>query len=194
MTVTRPATCVWLMEKDERCADAPIREAAREYGLSLCAEHYQRHKELLIQYDRAHEAIEILARWEDDDLRRKEREKLAQRYAEQSVVYYVRMRDLVKIGTTVNMKNRSGDLLWDEVLATEPGGEELERMRHKQFRHLRVRGERFEPGPDLMSHIAMIRKHFGEPQMTATIKGRQYPKRLAGRIVPGSGGDQSDPS
>lgn len=165
VTVTRAAACTGLAESGEVCRFPPVREAARE-GLSLCSGHYQRYQDLLSECRQARETIANLAVIEDDEVKGQLSEDHRRRYAEQSVVYYVRLRDLIKIGTTVNMTARSGDLLWDEVLATEPGDRELEQMRHRQFHHLRVRGERFTAGPDLMSHIAMIREHFGEPQIT----------------------------
>ena len=39
------------------------------------------------------------------------------------------------------------------VLGTEPGTVTTERRRHRQFAHLRVRNELFEPGPDLLAWI-----------------------------------------
>lgn len=56
------------------------------------------------------------------------------------------------------------------LLASEPGDVQLERVRHAQFAHLRVtaRGERFAPEPDLLSHIAMLRQHFGAPVVTGS--------------------------
>ena len=92
----------------------------------------------------------------------------------QSVVYYLRESSgAIKIGFTTNMEARLLALRInrDAMLATEPGGRELERMRHRQFKHLRLgRWERFQPEADLLSHVAMIREHFGEPNITT------YPK------------------
>ena len=39
------------------------------------------------------------------------------------------------------------------MLATEPGTVTTEHRRHRQFAHLRVRNELFEPGPDLLAWI-----------------------------------------
>jgi hypothetical protein len=154
----------------------PIREAAK-LGLSLCRQHWEGYLEvldLIKEGERASGAIELLRRLEDDEFYasddfRKFRE-LRERYAGQSVVYYIRIRDLIKIGYTTNMEARMNDLLADEVLATEPGGEPLERMRHAQFKHLKVRGERFRPEAELLSHVAMIREHNGEPNMTGYLR------------------------
>lgn len=88
----------------------------------------------------------------------------------QSVVYYIREpNECIKIGYTTNMRSRLTGLRMDEssVLATEPGGYDLEQMRHRQFADLRIgRHERFRPEPELLSHIEMIRGHFGDPIIT----------------------------
>jgi len=101
---------------------------------------------------------------------------LDQAKADQSVVYYIRLSaDRIKIGTTVNLKLRLTNLhiRRDAVLATEPGSYDLERARHQQFADLRYTDgkatrqlEDFEPGQVLLDHIAMLRKHFGDPQIT----------------------------
>lgn len=98
----------------------------------------------------------------------------AQAAAAQSLVYYVRVApDTIKIGHTVNIKQRMSALRVPlaSLLATEPGGEPLERMRHKQFAHLRHgRLENFTDAPDLASHIAMLIEHYGPPTITTWVK------------------------
>jgi hypothetical protein len=49
------------------------------------------------------------------------------------VVYYLRLDDRVKIGTTFNPRQRFAALPHDEVLAFERGGRELEQQRHREF-------------------------------------------------------------
>ena len=105
---------------------------------------------------------------------------LAQAKADQSVVYYIRLSaDRIKIGTTTNMTMRLSGLRVrrDAVLATEPGSYDLERARHQQFADLRYTDgkasrqlEDFAPEQVLLDHIAMLREHFGDPQITT------YPK------------------
>jgi len=99
---------------------------------------------------------------------RKDRQRAAT--VAQSVVYYLREPSgNIKIGFTTNVHARLIALRVnrDAILATEPGGRGLERMRHRQFKHLRLgRWERFHPEADLLSHVAMIREHFGEPNIT----------------------------
>ena len=83
------------------------------------------------------------------------------------VVYYLRLADgHIKIGTSSNAlermakhKRTSG---YEEVMAIEFGGSELERQRHEQFAHLRVsRAEHFMPSPELIDHIDALRQSLG---------------------------------
>jgi len=73
-------------------------------------------------------------------------------------IYYVRIGELIKIGTTANLQRRISQYPPNsELLAQEPGGEDMESRRHAQFRHLLThRKEWFRPGPDLMDHIAKL--------------------------------------
>jgi hypothetical protein len=70
------------------------------------------------------------------------------------VVYYVRFRDCIKIGTTINTMSRFPDLPIEEVVAFEPGDFAVERRRHAQFAASRVVGEWFEITPELLAHCA----------------------------------------
>lgn len=94
---------------------------------------------------------------------------------DQSVVYYVRIGKVIKIGTTINLKQRLGDFRLDasdgELLATEPGNRVLEQRRHKQFAHLRIgRREHFQETQELREHIERILEEHGQPVITT------YPK------------------
>jgi hypothetical protein len=83
------------------------------------------------------------------------------------VVYYIRLPNgLIKIGTSSQMLDRLRRHRHDrgevEVLAIEPGGRDLEAERHQQFAELRVgRFEHFEPGDELLAHIADLRQSLG---------------------------------
>lgn len=81
------------------------------------------------------------------------------------IVYYILRNNLIKIGTTVRPKQRFDDLMPDAVLATEPGNEELERVRHKQFHSIRydLSCEYFHPDPALINHIRQLRAKHGVP-------------------------------
>ncbi|MFM9777081.1 GIY-YIG nuclease family protein [Streptomyces scabiei] len=81
------------------------------------------------------------------------------------LVYYIRRGNLLKIGTTRRIRDRMNNLMPDEILALEPGGETLEQQRHEQFAALRVdaRGEYFFPGAALQRHISAVRREHGAP-------------------------------
>lgn len=190
VTVYDRATCIGLSEADRRCGFLPVREAT-QFGLSLCRQHFEGYLDVLEKI-RIAENQEILT--PEPLLEPLDWQARRAMYETQSVVYYVRIRDTIKIGYTVNMKARFSNLLIDEVLATEPGGEELERVRHRQFAALRIRGERFRPEPELMSHIAMIRDHFGEPVMTGYLYEDGVPVRSWGELRQRSGSDAVAPA
>ena len=85
-----------------------------------------------------------------------------------AAVYYVRLNDLIKIGTTRNLKARMASFYAkpDAVLAIEPGDYRRETERHRQFGHLRhARSELFEPTPELLDHIHLVRETFGDPKL-----------------------------
>jgi excisionase family DNA binding protein len=71
-------------------------------------------------------------------------------------VYYIRFGDRIKIGTTKCLTARLSDLPHDEVLATEPGGRDVETRRHRQFAAQKIRREWFRPDPVLLEHIAAL--------------------------------------
>ncbi|MGV8885319.1 MAG: GIY-YIG nuclease family protein [Microbacteriaceae bacterium] len=80
------------------------------------------------------------------------------------VVYYLRVRDRIKIGTSGNPRGRFGQIWHDELLAFERGGRVIEQRRHKQFAGFRLgRTEYFEPHPALNAHIAHLRAGVDDP-------------------------------
>lgn len=106
------------------------------------------------------------------EVRRREADR-AIALEDQSVVYYVRIGDHVKIGFSANLRQRLIALRVspDAVMATEPGGRTVEAVRHKEFAAERVgRREDFNPSRRLLNHIELIRREHGGP----SIKG--YPK------------------
>lgn len=84
---------------------------------------------------------------------------------DESVVYYVRFADRIKIGTTFNLARRMTGVPHDTVLATEPGGRELEQARHAEFAQHRIsrRMEWFNSGADLLAHIQVLQTQYGIP-------------------------------
>ena len=80
------------------------------------------------------------------------------------VVYYIRFRDRVKIGTSATPRGRIAQLPHDEVLAFERGDRVLERQRHVQFAAHRIpRTEWFELHDELAAHIAELRAGHPDP-------------------------------
>lgn len=74
-----------------------------------------------------------------------------------SLVYYLRFGPFVKIGTTTNLHQRMQAIPHDELLATEPGGRDVERQRHAEFRALRHTGEWFHYRDALRAHVETVR-------------------------------------
>lgn len=78
------------------------------------------------------------------------------------VIYYLRRADgAIKIGMTRDLTQRKHDLEGRygplELLIWEPGGREVERALHRQFRQLRLELEWFHPGRELLDNIALVR-------------------------------------
>ena len=55
-----------------------------------------------------------------------------------TVVYYIRFGDRIKIGTSADIWTRVKQVPCDRLLATEPGGFDVERERHVQFKKFRL--------------------------------------------------------
>jgi hypothetical protein len=73
------------------------------------------------------------------------------------VVYYVRVDDRVKIGTTASPRQRFAVLRPEEVLAFERGDRRLERRRHEQFAADRYPGtEWFRLTEAIRAHVDVL--------------------------------------
>lgn len=79
------------------------------------------------------------------------------------VVYYIRFDDRIKIGTTMNPRQRLARLWHTEVLAFERGGRALERRRHEQFASARIGGEWFAAESALESHVRVVAAGVDDP-------------------------------
>lgn len=73
-------------------------------------------------------------------------------------VYYVRVGEYIKIGSTSDLDARMQTYPpGSQLLAVEAGGLGLERQRQRQFAHLlAARKEWFTPGDALMAHISEL--------------------------------------
>jgi len=72
------------------------------------------------------------------------------------VVYYLRWRERIKIGTSRQPRQRLAAILHEELLAFEPGDRGLEQQRHREFADLREGGEWFRADARLIAHIATL--------------------------------------
>lgn len=73
--------------------------------------------------------------------------------ADQQVVYYMRLGNRAKIGTTCNLRRRISAIQPEDCMAYELGDRHLELRRHRQFAHLRVSGEWFDLQAELVRHV-----------------------------------------
>jgi len=76
------------------------------------------------------------------------------------IVYYMRLGDIVKIGTTTNVAKRAGSINPEGVMAVEFGAVDVERARHNQFIDLHLHGEWFRLDATLGSHVIEVRAAF----------------------------------
>jgi hypothetical protein len=100
---------------------------------------------------------EVILKIHETDQHKKDLSRRLQAGRKNQVVYYMRVGDRVKIGTTINLQHRMAHFNPEELLATETGGHHLERQRHRQFGHLRTTGEWFKYEDDLRAHIDQVR-------------------------------------
>lgn len=98
--------------------------------------------------------------WEAQSVKAEKAERSVRETRQAWVVYYARIGDLIKIGTTANLVQRMGNYPPNaELLATEPGGYDVETLRLSQFRHLLAHGkEWFAAAADLLAHIKQVRE------------------------------------
>ncbi|MFB2556652.1 GIY-YIG nuclease family protein [Herbiconiux liangxiaofengii] len=79
------------------------------------------------------------------------------------VVYYIRSRGRIKIGTSANPRSRLAQLHYEELLAFERGDRRLEQQRHAEFAEQRAGREWFFEHPELLAHIDVLRGGAPDP-------------------------------
>lgn len=127
---------------------------------------------------------EAIERWTEEREKESARERDKRSMIDLNIVYYVRVKPgVVKIGTTRHLPSRLTALRLDEddVLATEPGTQKLEAVRHKQFAHLQTGRyrENFQLADELQAHIdAVVAKH-GAPIRRLPHQTRRGQQKLA---------------
>lgn len=108
------------------------------------------------------------------------------------VVYYLGFGDRIKIGTSVNLARRLGELPPGDLLAVEPGGADLEDERHEQFAadRILINREWFRDSPALLRHIAAVRDTYGDPSCAGQLHMFNLPSDNAALKppAPASGG------
>lgn len=128
--------------------------------IPLCVRHHIKAWRTMNQ-----SALRPLRDLSDDAIRRAMANYPRSRSTEQGYVYFARFGDRVKIGFTTNVKQRMGGIPHDQVLGAVPGTMADEKRCHAAFAHLRITGEWFEPGQDLMDFIAEVVKQHGTAEL-----------------------------
>lgn len=158
----------------EYCAWRACEDIADHPDHPLCERHYRKIGLLFIHENldlmravvEAPSTTELLQRMvgEEDPEQRLAREQAyvmdrAEKRA-RGVVYYVRIGEHIKIGTTADLARRMGELYVqpDALLATEPGGQRVEAQRHAEFADERFNRELFEPSDRLLAHIEGLQR------------------------------------
>lgn len=102
------------------------------------------------------------------DQKAQARRQRIQAKAPTPTVYYVQVGQLIKIGYSGALATRLASYPPNKrLLATEPGGMDLESSRHRQFAQLlEVGKEWFSPGPELLAHINDLREQAGAASIT----------------------------
>lgn len=129
MTIPRPRPlCVGPVGDGSQCVYMVVPDS-QEYGVTLCRKHLERHQEYLRSEEAWRKAETAEREWcrkQNKDNRTRKAQALDEARREgRMVVYYVRIGDKIKIGTTTSFKYRMVSLMPDEILATEPGHVEL---------------------------------------------------------------------
>lgn len=170
-------TCVAVSPQGRACPKLTTRQAP----FPLCFDHAFEvylyvHSDITYHLRSIHDTMAAHEKGPTPEQKKKAEELRVQR----SVVYYVRIEDYIKIGFTENMTERMKQLRveWSAVMATEPGGREKERERHEQFADIRRgRKENFEKSPDLLTHIAKVRREHGAPKKEKIVAEYRNPER-----------------
>lgn len=82
---------------------------------------------------------------------------MVERAGYKDVVYYAQFRDMVKIGTTMDLHRRLREFPTERLLVFEFGDRKLEHRRHRQFADLRGVGEWFSAEERLLEHVQRLK-------------------------------------
>lgn len=140
-----------LSEKLQAVRDSLTRE---ELNL-LCQERIDSYAEAVYRQGIADGRAKLLQEQRDE----RERRRIGRGKKEwQTVIYFIRSPSAIKIGMAKDARRRLMVLQTShpehlKLVATCPGGRELESQYHSRFAEHRVRGEWFAPAPDLLAEI-----------------------------------------
>lgn len=128
-------------------------------GGSFTSAQMDRHVDAMAQetfkrrrIDAANERAEIGAR----EKRERQAAAEARKIHDTSVVYFIRFRDAVKVGTTGDLSARMNDLPWEEIIGLAPGGIHVEVKHHRNLRPYRIYGEWFELTDEVVEYIHQV--------------------------------------
>lgn len=115
--------------------------------------------------------------WYDSTPEALERQAAIERSAGTAFVYYLDLYGTaIKIGTSTNVLQRIKSLRRSTIhlLALEPGGYAVEKMRHRQFSRERHESglEDFSRSPRLLAHIERLTAKHGSPLQVLETAGR----------------------
>lgn len=151
-----PATRCTIATQDGKFCDSPVPPDA---PISACQTHLiDAHSYCQAVMDRASDAQLQVIR---DEVPRLRDQRIVDRVRKaRSVVYYALANGYIKIGTTVHLDQRM-KTLGANLVAVEPGDQDLERDRHRQFAELLAAGrEYFFPGHKLIAHVAALQARY----------------------------------
>jgi hypothetical protein len=108
------------------------------------------------------------AKWRAEE-ERYEAEKARVRQDQEGFVYYIQIGERLKIGYSVDVKQRMRAYPpGSRLLAVEPGDRAIERRRHQQFVGSLTDGrEWFRPTPDIMELVQELVDVYGDPKRFA---------------------------
>lgn len=183
--------CAWPGCRDPLRYNIGTGPKERRYGV-LCETHAVDIAVAVIQEQKARNLTEKFfekqtteqavrwSEWRAED-ERNEAAKAALRQDRDGFVYYLMVGERLKIGYSVDVKQRMRHYPpGSELLAVEPGDRQLETQRHQQFAGSRTDGrEWFRPTPDLLELVDEIVSVHGEPKRFAHhYRRKQEPVRI----------------
>lgn len=150
-----PSFARTVMESPARWHIYEVMELAEEFGVDLADPQSQQRILAIAERNKAREDQVAVPKPRDA--------------AHDPLVYYMRLGDLVKIGTTTNVTRRAETLNPQGFLAVEFGSFDVEAARHRELRADHVHGEWFALTP-AVAHRAVVAREAFEAQAGITVE------------------------